>query len=82
MPIPTQSLCTQNVIQAWPTKGHLRSSKGCFFFFGKKNKIRKARTDGGGSGVVCRAAAELEVHKVRRPGSHPLTGRSSTSTVS
>ena len=84
MPIPTQSLCTQNVIQAWPTKGHLRSSEGwfVFFFFGMKNKIRKARTDGGGSGVVCRAAAELEVGKFRRPGSHPLTGRSSASTVS
>ena len=63
-------------------QGTLEIIQGLFFFFGKKNKIRKARTDGGGSGVVCRAAAELEVRKVRRPGSHPLTGRSSTSTVS
>ena len=33
MPIPTQSLCTQNVIQTWPTKGHLRSSEGFVFVF-------------------------------------------------
>lgn len=50
-------------------------------FFGKKNKIRKARTDGGGSGVVCRAAAELEAGKVRRLSSHPLTGQGNASTV-
>ena len=62
-------------------QGTLEIIQGLFFFF-LERKIRKARTDGGGSGVVCRAAAELEVRKVRRPGSHPLTGRSSTSTVS
>ena len=50
-------------------------------FFGKKNKIRKARTDGGGSGVVCRATAELEAGKVRRLSSHPLTGQGNASTV-
>lgn len=52
-----------------------------FFFFGKKNKIRKARTGGRGSGVVCRAAAELEAGKVRGPASHPLTGQGNASTV-